>query len=178
MATKPVASNFDVRSSSDLPHQKSRFGETPVFYSTKTYTHATGLSCAFRQWRATSHCRFLHGYALEIKLVFQAQELDERNWVMDFGGLKEIKEWLEFMFDHTTLVAEDDPSFMVFRDLHDRGLLNMRRVPATGCEAFAQLIFNHTQQWLFSTEAQTHCQLFSVEVREHAGNSAIYQINQ
>ena len=28
---------------------------------------------------------------------------------MDFGGLKELKQFLEDSFDHTIVVAEDDP---------------------------------------------------------------------
>ena len=40
-------------------------GGATVWRSTKTYGHEEGLSCCFRQWRAThSHCRLLHGYAL------------------------------------------------------------------------------------------------------------------
>ena len=59
-----------------------------------------GYSTCFRQWRADSHCKFLHGYALEFKITF-AGELDQRNWVMDFGGLKDFKLFLEKTFDHT-----------------------------------------------------------------------------
>jgi 6-pyruvoyltetrahydropterin/6-carboxytetrahydropterin synthase len=80
------------------------------FYSTKTYGNDRGLSCCFRQWRSThSHCSLLHGYSIGVKIIFECESLDERNWVMDFGGLKEFKQWLEHMFDHTLLVAEDDP---------------------------------------------------------------------
>ena len=67
-------------------------------------------SCAFRQWRAShSHCKFLHGYQLKTKLWFGASSLDDRNWCVDFGGLKELKSKLQHVFDHTTTVAADDP---------------------------------------------------------------------
>ena len=79
------------------------------YLSGKTYTHSTGHSCAFRQWRADSHCNLIHGYALQFELQFGSIALDDKNWVVDFGGLKELKEWLKHMFDHTYLVAEDDP---------------------------------------------------------------------
>ena len=79
------------------------------FRSTKTYGHEIGLSACFRQWRAESHCRLLHGYALAVKFVFESEELDVRNWVVDFGSLKTLKGWLEDTFDHTLLVANDDP---------------------------------------------------------------------
>ena len=48
----------------------------------KTYGNETGLSCAFRQWKATSHCSLIHGYALGFEVTFEASELDKRNWVI------------------------------------------------------------------------------------------------
>jgi len=63
-------------------------------------------SCAFRQWRADhSHCHYVHGYRLVAKFWFSAKELDNKNWVVDFGGLKELKSLLEKQFDHTLCVA-------------------------------------------------------------------------
>lgn len=141
-----------------------------AFYSTKTYTHAEGLSAVFRQWRADSHCRLLHGYTLEVAFVFSAKELDHRNWVMDFGGLKELKAWLHETFDHKTLVAKDDPQFELFEQLDAAGLAEIVIVDHVGCECFAKYIFDHAQ-----TLIPTHVKLRSVEVREHAGNSAIYE---
>ena len=71
--------------------------------STKTYGHDLGFSVAFRQWRAQSHCRLLHGYSLAFRFEFAAEELDPRNWVVDFGGLKGLKAMLEQNFDHKTV---------------------------------------------------------------------------
>ena len=64
------------------------------YQSTKTYGNDRGLSCCFRQWRADSHCNLLHGYSLGFRFVFEADTLDERNWVYDFGDCKWIKEFL------------------------------------------------------------------------------------
>ena len=111
-----------------------------MYVSTKTYGTDRGLSCCFRQWRSThSHCSLLHGYSIGIRLVFESDTLDDRNWVMDFGGLKAFKEWAEYMFDHTLVVAQDDPHFDLFRDmatlgLQDRGgVCDLRVVEAVGC---------------------------------------------
>ena len=65
------------------------------YYSTKTYGPNIGLSAVFRQPLAHSHCKFLHGYSLQFKFIFSCSELDERNWVVDFGGLKPLKKWLK-----------------------------------------------------------------------------------
>ena len=90
------------------------------FQSTKVFD---GFSTVFRQWRATdSHCKYLHGYGVSFKLWFEG-ELDYRNWVWDFGGMKRAKgnidgmspkDWMAYMFDHTTVV-EDRFLFHVHR---------------------------------------------------------------
>lgn len=144
------------------------------YRSTKTYGHAIGLSAAFRQWRAESHCRFLHGYALAIHFTFEAAELDVRNWVVDFGSLKGLKGWLEDSFDHKTLVAEDDPERLWFEEAQRRGLIQMVVVPATGCEKFAEMIYGATDVWLRDNGYSPRVRLVSVEVREHGANSAIF----
>ena len=149
------------------------------FYSTKTYTHAEGLSCCFRQWRAShSHCRFLHGYALSIELRFEADQLDERRWVVDFGGMKDVKILLHDLFDHTTLVAADDPELPRFRGLSDAGLIDLRVVADVGCEAFCLLVYEHVHAWLARYEPSVgspRVSLASVEIREHQGNAARYE---
>lgn len=159
-----------------------------IFESGKVYTHAQGLSCCFRQWRASdSHCRFLHGYSLQVELTFQAKNLDHRNWVMDFGGLKPIKQWLEDTFDHKTLVARDDPQLLRFRELAywgDKAIIDIVEVEHVGCEAFAKMIYDHVDTWVsaetrvddYDNGTYTHrVRLESVTVREHAGNFATYR---
>ncbi|QOF75043.1 6-carboxytetrahydropterin synthase (plasmid) [Aminobacter sp. SR38] len=147
-----------------------------MFYtSSKTYGHASGLSCAFRQWRAKSHCRFLHGYALAVRIDFEASELDEQGWVVDFGGLRTFKAWLEQTFDHKTLVATDDPLLPSFRDLHEVGAIDLVEVPAVGCEKFARMIFHRAEAWLDENGLAPRCRVSLVEVREHEGNAAIFR---
>jgi len=169
------------------------------YYSTKTYGNDRGLSCCFRQWRSShSHCSLLHGYSIGIKLIFESETLDDRNWVMDFGGLKAFKEWSEYMFDHTLIVAVDDPHIDKFRDLAKLGLndvggiCDIRIVEAVGCEKFAELAYNVMHEILekFKTgnsitiagkeysaryPVGKDVKLTSVEVFEHAGNSAVYE---
>lgn len=144
----------------------------PTFRSSKTYGHDIGLSCAFRQWRAESHCRFLHGYALAVRLTFEAAFLDERGWVLDFGALKPIKAELVDTLDHKTLVALDDPERTRFEALAAAGVIDMVMVPATGCEALASLIFDRCSAWLLETGHGPRVRIVSVEVREHGANAA------
>lgn len=158
------------------------------FYSTKTYGNDRGFSCCFRQWRSThSHCSLLHGYSIGIRLTFECDTLDERNWVMDFGGLKQFKQWAEHMFDHTLLVAEDDPHLDYFLEMANMGslvpgnitaLCDLRVVPSVGCERFAEMAYDKMNEIISlsikdGSALNTTARVKSVEVFEHAGNSAI-----
>lgn len=157
--------------------------------STKTFGHDLGFSCAFRQWRAESHCHFIHGYALGFKFTFGANALDHCGWVVDFGGLKDLKQILADTFDHKLLVAEDDPwknQLLALHTPYHGSLPNVMPqlelpaadvviVPATGCEAFARMVYDVTEQWLKDAGFGPRCWLVSVEVSEHGANSAICQ---
>jgi 6-pyruvoyltetrahydropterin/6-carboxytetrahydropterin synthase len=148
-----------------------------TYRSTKTYDHSEGLSCTFRQWRAgESHCRLLHGYALAFKFVFVALALDERHWCLDFGGLKPVRQWLHEMFDHTLLVAADDPERAHLEALGRLGLADVRLMPAVGCEATARFVHGKVGEMVFQATGG-RVRLESVEVREHGGNSASYGLD-
>lgn len=145
-----------------------------MYRSTKTFGHELGLSCCFRQHKAHSHCHFLHGYAVAVKLTFEAEELDQFNWVVDFGGLKSLKGILEDTFDHKLLVAEDDPHKDEICALGGLGIADVIVVPSTGCESFAQMIYEVAEGWLKDAGFAPRCHLVQVEVKEHGANSAIF----
>lgn len=146
--------------------------QTPIWRVTKTYGHAEGLSCAFRQWQAVgSHCRFLHGYALAFRFTFECRSLDDRGWCIDFGGLKPLRAWLHEMFDHTLLVARDDPQASQLHALSDAGLARIHTLEAVGCEAFAALAHAWVAAFLRNaTSGRVVCA--QVDVAEHPGNEA------
>lgn len=146
-----------------------------IYQSTKTYGHDRGFSCAFRQWKADSHCRLIHGYSLAFKFIFEATDLDARNWVVDFGSLAPLKQILEDTFDHTTIIAEDDPELEFFKEAHARGVLRLVVLPHGGCERFAEYVYEVAEQWLKDAGYAPRCRLVSVEVSEHGANSAVVQ---
>lgn len=146
-----------------------------TYLSTKTYGPELGLSAVFRQWRADSHCNKLHGYALSFKFVFEASELDYRNWVVDFGGLKGLKLSLEYHFDHKTVVAEDDPMRNELEALRELGLADVVIVPAVGCEMFAKLAASLATEELKALGIAERVKVAEVECSEHGANSAIYK---
>jgi len=136
----------------------------------KTYGNETGHSCAFRQWRADSHCNLIHGYALGFEITFEAETLDDRNWVIDFGDLGTLKKFLKEMFDHTTVVAFDDPEVKVFEDLNNKNLVDLRLLENVGCEAFAETVFNFCSAEYDNDRVKVK----SVRVFEHGANSAVF----
>lgn len=95
------------------------------YFSTKTYGHNIGLSCAFRQPRAESHCKYIHGYSLSFKFIFTCKDLDENNWVVDFGSLKPLKIWLEENFDHKLIIDKKDPQSQQFELLEHSNLCQL-----------------------------------------------------
>lgn len=144
------------------------------YQSTKTFGHDLGLSCCFRQHRADSHCRYLHGYSLSVKLVFETEILDKNGWVIDFGDFKEINQYLINTFDHKLLISNEDPLLNEICQLGTIGLADVVIVPATGCEAFSRLIFVFVENWMYDKQYYPRVNLVSVEVKEHGANSGIH----
>ena len=141
------------------------------FQSTKLFD---GFSCVFR--------RFLHGYGISFRVWFEG-ELDERNWVWDFGGMKRAKgtidgknpkEWMDYMFDHTTLVATDDPGIGGFRTMDHLGIIQLRELEAVGAEQFAKYIFEKLNTFV-QEETDKRVSVVRVEFMEHNKNTAIYE---
>jgi 6-pyruvoyltetrahydropterin/6-carboxytetrahydropterin synthase len=145
-----------------------------VYYSTKTFGNDRGLSCAFRQWRADSHCNQIHGYSLGFRFIFASHKLDERNWVYDFGNTKWIKEYLEELFDHTVAISADDPLLSSFEALEKQGGCTLRVMNSVGCEKFAEMVHMDVAPRI-EEETRGRVWLKSVEVFEHGANSAIYE---
>ena len=83
------------------------------------------------------------------------------------------KAWMDYMFDHTFIVAEDDPFLESFRKMDFAGAAQVRVIPATGAEKFAQYIFDKVGPFI-KEETNGRVKVVKVEFREHGKNSAIY----
>ena len=145
-----------------------------MHYSTKRYGHERGLSAVFRQPNADhSHCKLLHGYSLAFTFTFGCKELDNKNWVVDFGGLRKLKDWLEDNFDHKVCLDENDPMLHHFHVLEDAGLCELRFFDGVGAEKFAEHAFNFANK-LVKEMTNDRCRCIKVECAEHGSNSAVY----
>ena len=142
------------------------------YISTKTYNQIGPV--AYRQWRADSHCRLIHGYALSFHLEFECDTLDARNWCMDFGGLKPLKGLLEDWFDHTLLVAQDDPMREHLLKLGELKLAKITEVEKTGCEGIADFLYEYINTIFlpnYGEKERVWC--CKVQVRETDANMAM-----
>ena len=151
-------------------------GVGPAYRYVSTKEFVDAFPVAYRQWKADSHCNLIHGYAFSMKFFFGTDNLDVRNWAMDYGGLKELKEVLQSQFDHTLLVAEDDPALDLYREMQARGIAKLTILPRLGCEGLADQLYKYVNgvylpDLLGPAEAD-RLWCFRVEVRETQANMA------
>lgn len=154
------------------------------YISTKRFDN---FSVALRQWKAKhSHCQLLHGYAFEIVVDFASTEpdiekqLDDMNWIVDFGGFKNppqgngLKEWVNHMFDHTTLIEKDDPYKDLFETMAMEGICKVHFLERMGAESIAKLVFDKFNEVLSKTDAG-RCKVIKVECFENSKNTGVYE---
>lgn len=145
------------------------------FYtSTKTWNN---LPCSHRQHLHDGHCAYIHGYSRSFTCYFACRELTPLHFVVDFGDLKEVKTWLEHLFDHTMLVNEDDPELATFIELHRKGICDLRILPNVGMEGTSHFVFEQIDRFIrYKTNGRAW--LYKIETRENDKNSAIYEVER
>ena len=144
------------------------------YVSTKEYKDA--FPVAYRQWRDDGKCSIVHGYALTVRFFFESDELDVRNWVQDYGGLRPLKEQLEEWFDHRLLVAVDDPHKDLLVALHTAGIAKITEVEKTGCEGIADFLYEYVNTIFLPSYGKVEADRIwcsCVEVRETQSNMAM-----
>lgn len=129
-----------------------------------------GYPCCHRQWRDDGHCAYLHGYDRWVEIEWEG-ERDHRGWVVDFGALKEIKDWLEHMYDHTTLISPDDPYLDLFHNLNEQNALDIRVTDPT-MEGMAELVATKAITW--TKNNAPNAKVVRVECWENEKNCAVW----
>lgn len=143
------------------------------FRSTKTFF---GFPCCHRQPTHQGHCKYLHGYERTFIMWFACTELTRECFVADFGALKEVRSWLEYMFDHTCLINEDDPEMATFQMLAERQIINLRVLPNVSMEATSKFVLEHVNE-IMAKQTRQRAWCYRVETRENKKNSAYYEIS-
>lgn len=152
--------------------------QTGKYFSTKKLGP---ISVAHRQHRDTGTCAKIHGYGRYVQFIFTCNDLDERQWVYDFGDLKEIRKWLEQQWDHRTLLASDDPlldHFLALEKLDgiDINVMDVTKGWGPGIEASCKFVADHVNSYV-KDRTNNRVWLHSVEIWEHEGNSARYLLS-
>ena len=137
------------------------------------------ISVGHRQWRDDGHCAWVHGYGRYIQFTFEG-DLDERQWVMDFGDLKDIKQWLEEQWDHRVMIASDDPQLDKLKEMHDLNIMNINVMDVEkgwgpGIEASCKFVYDHGQP-IITQKTNGRVKITKVEIWEHERNSAVYTV--
>lgn len=139
-----------------------------VYESSKTFRN---YPCSHRRFRHKGHCAFVHGYSRSFKFWFRSSERTENGFVLDFGSLGAIKNWLEEKFDHTLLLDDQDPLLPKFRELENLGACKLTVFEDVGMEGTARYVKDMVDAWLIETTGG-RVWLHSIEVRENDKNSA------
>jgi len=146
-----------------------------MYQSTKIFDN---YSVALRQWKAQhSHCQLLHGYAIKFKVWFEADSLDDMNWIVDFGGFgyNGLKDWMNDMFDHTTLIEKNDPYKDYFEMLNVEKLAKVHFLDKMGAESLAKMVCDKFNDVLSKQDAG-RSRVIKVECFENDKNSAIWKV--
>jgi 6-pyruvoyltetrahydropterin/6-carboxytetrahydropterin synthase len=144
--------------------------------STKRFTN---FSTALRQYKSsTTHCSLLHGYAFEVYCIFECDTLDECGWVADFSefGRNGIKEWLNNLLDHTTLIDSSDPFREIFEQLDQLKIAKVVFLDHMGCEGLSKYILEKINAVFNKTDGGRNVRCVSCEVIENDKNSGIYKL--
>ena len=121
-------------------------GRTARFHMRKRFDE---FPCCHRSWANQGKCFFLHGCERTFEVEFACAETEPgTGLVVDSSSLKEVRAALRRQFDHTTLIAEDDPQRDLFELLADRGVIDLRIMYDTGTEGSAAWVFDTAERIL------------------------------
>ena len=149
---------------------------------TKSYYN---LPVAHMQWfdtddtgePGTGPCAKWHGYDRSVHFEF-AGEPDEHGWIVGFGNLKPVKNFLEHYFDHTALISADDPRIEKAIKAQENGLVDLRILPyGVSMEMSSIFIWEQINPFIYNiTDGRAY--ISKIECREHEKNSAFIEIEE
>lgn len=135
----------------------------------KTYRD---IPFAHRQHHHDGHCALIHGHNWSITLTFACRETDVNGFVVDFGKLGFLKEWIEAHLDHACVFNRDDPALESL--LRDAGeLFKPYLVESCSCEGIAEHLHACFDS-LVREATEDRAWIIAVEVEEDSKNSACF----
>ena len=139
----------------------------------KTYRD---IPLSHRQPFHQGRCSRLHGHSWSITLTFGASNLDDNGFVIDFGDLHFLEDWIDAHLDHGTVLCDQDPRKEELQELEKTGLLKITWVNSASCEGIAKFLFE-TFSPMVSDRTGGRVSLRSIHLEEDSKNSATYQPN-
>lgn len=135
----------------------------------KTYPD---IPFAHRQHRHDGHCALIHGHNWGFTFTFACREPDACGFVVDFGKLGYLRNWLNQNLDHACVFCHDDP-------LREQivaaapGAFKVYLAPAVSSEGLARHLHDVLDPMVRSHTAD-RAWIASIEVIEDSKNSATY----
>ena len=148
-----------------------------MFTCQKTYSE---IPFAHRQHRHDGHCAQIHGHNWSFTFTFGCERLDECGFVVDFGKLKPLREWIEQNLDHACVFNQDDPLLESILRLNEENALQLFKpfmVEQCSSEGLARHLFSVANPMIQSM-TKGRAFLISVTVKEDIRNSATYAPEQ
>ena len=144
-----------------------------MFTCQKTYSD---IPFAHRQHRHDGHCAQIHGHNWSFTFTFGCEALDECGFVVDFGKLKPLRDWIEDKLDHACVFNRDDPLLEEILRINETSGCRIYKeyiVDQCSSEGLAKHLFNVVDPMIREmTDGRAF--LTSVAVTEDTRNSATY----
>lgn len=125
-------------------------------------------------------CASVHGYDRSVEFTF-AGEVDEMGWIVPFGELGKVKKWLEYYFDHVTVLPANDPRLDEIPDalMIPGQIFGTLRVLPSGVsmEMSSVFIWEHVNAYIYDV-TNGRCYVEQVRVYEHDRNDAMCKVSR
>lgn len=151
--------------------------------ATKVYKY---LPCGHAQFfdrepdGSPGECASIHGYDRSVEFTF-AGDVDDMGWIVPFGELGQVKQFLEYYFDHATVLPANDPRLHLVTEqlTAPGGLLGTVRVLPSGVsmEMSSLFIWEHVNHYIYKI-TNGRCWVEQVRVYEHDRNDAMVEVDE
>jgi len=139
---------------------------------TKTFND---YPAAHRQPKHKGHCALIHGHNWSFEITFKCCELTFEGFVVDFGKLKWVGEYLKDCFDHTLILSSDDPVLpLLMKGLGDTKLAKIVTVPNSSAESLAKFLYSKLNEMIPEEDKKRSLRVTKVTVIEEPKDRATY----
>ncbi len=128
---------------------------------------------AHRQHLHDGHCSFIHGHNWDISLTFACEQTDENGFVVDFGKVKFIKQWIDEHLDHACVFSSADSDAKKLVEASSE-LWKVYFVEQCSCEGLAMHLFDVFNK-LVKQHTNSRVRVIEIEVSEDSKNTATFK---